>query len=265
MKPFEELQEYAMNLGTPQDVLEHLTPIQYAAKYGNLAFLEEHLATQDETEKEALLALKNKGGGLTALHLAAFYGQVEVVNLLLNLGACVDSLSQLQRLPIQSAFSHLNSKTTIMKLFHLLNKEARLLLHADFNGDTVAHLSALLDIPEILNTLQRSHEALFLKKNNQSRTPLLVAICHQSKTSLPLLLNNKAITIKDCKERNALHYATLFGTTDCISIVLPHFDINAPDGEGSTAIEFAMTLHDATKIKLLQEAGAHIRVQRGYT
>lgn len=256
MTNLDNLHQNSGPLDKQQKKLENLTPIQFAAKYGEPTFIAEQLALLNDKHRKEVLDMQDEISGLTALHFAARYGQIEVAKILLSYGASPDVQTKLQQLPVQSAFSDKNSKTIIIELFNLLNKNPAYLEHTNYNGETVAHLAAQMDIPEILSIIKEEDETLLNKKNNQSMTPLLVAILNNSIHSIPILLNTKSIKIKDSKSRNALHYATIYGNDACLSLIMPHFNINAPDGEGLTSMDFAVKQQDSEKIKVLKEAGA---------
>ncbi len=253
MTALDQLHQHRVPLNQPHQGLDNLTPIQFAAKHGETAFLDEQLSSLNETEKRAVLTVKNEGGGLTPLHFAAIYGHVEAVKMLLSHHAPTDSLTTLQQLPIQCALNQNTLKPVIIELFNALNNDKNNLRHGNFNGDTVAHLAAELDIPELLAIIQQENGSVLNKKNNQSRTPFLVAVLNNSIASIAFLLKTTSMSIKDSRHRNGLHYAALYGTTDCLTMVSPYFDVNVKDGEGKTPLAFLNDVEHSEKINILTE------------
>ena len=249
----EKLSQYANALDTPQSSLEDLNPIQFAAKYGEVDFIVESLARLPKTQVETILKQKTPRGGFTALHYAAYFGQRDCVQILLNFGAEISQVTNLQQLPIQLALINKNiARETRNELFQLLNLDSLLLTYANLNGDNVAHLAAEANLPDILLTLSTSNDKIFNSKNKQGLVPLLVSILNRSMSSTRILMeHNPSLQEKDSKNRNALHYAALFGDIACVSLLLPHFDLKQHDNDGNSAYDYLAKRKDPAFTELL--------------
>lgn len=255
MNPLEILNTEKHRLDTNYEKLEGLTPIMYAAKYGLGTYIDKNLSGLDDVLKSQILA-KTNVGGLTALHFAARYGQLKETELLLKHGASPFIHSKLGQLPIHSAFTQNKDLQSMKEIFNRLSVYKQTLSLANNYGDTVAHFAAERGLVDVLTTLHSIDADLLNKKNGHGRTPLLTAISSNQAEATRYLLGIGDKTITDNRGRNALHYATLYGSTEVFSMVLPCIPVNHCDNEKYTALQYATDNKQQDKISLLLNAGA---------
>ncbi len=249
----DKLIPHTTSLDLPQADLENLTPLQFAAKYGVISFIEERLSSIDPSQLPEILEKQTAQGGFTALHYATFFGHRDCVEALLKYGASVHKLTGLQQLPIHLALiSPKNDKETKLALFTLLNTDPINLSQPNRLGDTVAHLAAESNLPEILAAIKTMNERVLSAKNRQGMTPLLVSLLNQSTNAMSVLMDDSpALQEKDSKERNALHYAALYGNKHCVEALLPYFDKNSRDHDGKKASDYAAQRNDLAMLAIL--------------
>lgn len=255
MTPLKTLNEENYQLDKNYKELEGLTPIMFAAKYGLGTYIDEKLSGLSNSLKSQILA-KTNDGGLTALHFAARYGNLEETQLLLELGASPCISSKLGQLPIHSAFSQNKDLRSLRDVFDCLSVYKQTLSVSNKNGDTVAHYAAQRGLVDVLTTLHSIDNTLLNNKNDLGRTPLFIAILSNQAEATRYLLNVCEKTITDNRARNALHYATLYGSKEVFSIVLPCLPVDLSDNEKFTALQYAIESKQLDKVSLLLAAGA---------
>lgn len=253
----DRLSQYTTSLDRPQADLEDLTPIQFAAKHGVVSFIEERLASSDPSQLPMILEKQTVLGGFTALHFAVFFGHIACADALLKYGASIYTLTNLQQLPIQLALnSPRNNKETQFVLFTLLNNDPENLNHRNLLGDTVAHLAAASNLTNILKIIKASNENSFCIKNKQGLTPLLISLLNHSTSATNILMDTPAaLQEKDANERNALHYAALYGNARSVEALLPYFDRDSRDNNGNKASDYASQRKDPAMLAILGGTG----------
>lgn len=252
MTIYEQLKQFENDLETPQESLERLTPIQYAAKHGEFRFITEQLVTKDPADQLRILEQKNVASGFTALHYAAYFGHAPCVEALLNLGASLHSVTQLQMKPIQLALTgNKGSREKQLQLFELLNRDPLALTHPNKNGDTLAHLAAEFDLHEIFTVIDKLNLKI---KNQQGLTPLLTSLLNNSISTVRLLSKTSSTQETDFRGRNALHYAALYSSAACLAVIAPYFESDTRDSDGYYAINYAERSKDPKKIEILTQA-----------
>ena len=248
----EQLKQFENDLETPQETLGWLTSIQFAAKHGKLEFIAEQLGTKDPRDQLRILGQQTKQGGFTALHYATYFGHVSCVKTLLELGASLHSVTLLQMKPIQLALTgNKNNRAKQIQLFELLNRAPLALSHPNMNGDTLAHLAAEFDLHEVLAVIDDANLNI---KNQQGLTPLLISLLNNSMNAVSQLSKTASIKEKDFKQRNALHYATLYSAPACMAHIVPYFENDVPDQDGYRALDYASRNKDTKKVEILTAA-----------
>lgn len=252
----EKLEKYADSLNIEQPELDNLNPIQFASKHGYADFIEQNLKKIHKNQWPSILELATSKGRFTALHYAAFLGHLNCALVLVSSGAKVTQLTSLQQLPIQLALTNKSiSRETKQAIFNVLNIDPTLLMHANLNGDTVAHLAAEANLPDILITIRQMNEKVLSIKNKQGQTPLLVSILNSSMSSARVLMEyTPSLQERDSKERNAMHYAALYGDIVCVSLLLPYFDLKQRDYDGNTAYDYLAKRQDPVFSEILSMA-----------
>lgn len=132
-------------------------PLLYAVADGDLP-------TVRTFPSVSLLTCKN-GDGWTPLHLASFFGRVEVADYLLSLGANVNSSTITRCTPL-----YLSIQRDQLQMVKFLVKAGADLEAKNDNGWTALHKAAYSDLPCIVKYLV-IHNANVYTLTNRNRTP----------------------------------------------------------------------------------------------
>lgn len=206
----------------PQEILPKLH--QYA-KSGDYAAMLSTLSNLNDDEKGKLLNEKSEKEGFTPLHFAAKFGKLQIVELLLSHGASTTVRSKALNLPIHVALNSEIDAAVAKDIFILLStKNPATLLYKGSHGDTVAHLAAEHSLIEVLERIYEMDSNVLVMKNQDHRTPLMMAISKKQDQSAHYLLNNTDITITDEWGNNAQYYADHWSTANIKEMVKMHFE-----------------------------------------
>ena len=218
--------------------LGNLTPIMFAAKHGEVEYIESKIKLLSIEQVQEFLE-KTTRPGLTALHFAALYGQVNSAKLLLSLGASQVAQSSLGHLPIHMSFNDKHSEDTINKLFDIFKDCDDALIRKTNSKETVAHFAASKGLISILEYLHSKKPDLLNVKDNQSMTPLLSAVLSNQIETVKYLHSNSDNQIATSSGQNALHIAAKFSTVEMLEFLLPLYDVDMIDNEKHTALDLA--------------------------
>jgi len=230
--------------------LEDFFPISYAAKYGDVEYIVSKLSKLDDKEKNRLLQLSSSQG-LTPLHYACVYGQVETAKALITCGASLYKATSLGLLPIHLIFGDRNDLNKCQVLFDLFLNRKDWIAKRTSSNETIAHFSAVKGAVEILKVIQSIAPELLNAKNNQSVTPLLAAVLNNQIEAAKYLLANSDIHLSNSKGQNALHTAVLASSVETMLAVLPYFDIHTTDNEKNSALDLARKYGHGDKEEVL--------------
>ena len=216
-------------------------------------------------------------GGDTALCSAAYYGDLEMVHVLLDLEADVNDGGMNNWPPIYSA-SHGPYPWYSPTSFNnpqLLPDVARLLLErgADVNaridhlrdeGRTPLHAAADLGRVEVAHVLLE-YGANVGAEDNKGRTPLHDAMNYRTikkfgkvEVVRVLLEHGANVGAEDNEGRTPLHLAAKCGEIEVVRLLLEHgANIGAEDDGGETALQVASAVGDDETMKLLLEHDAN--------
>lgn len=235
--------------------------------------------------------------GTGVLHVAAKYGNAEIVALFLQAGANIEMLDNFRRTPLHYATLSQSLET----MGCLLRKHAfadardtygRTPLHvaaADGNEAVIALLLEEEDedidtdakdrdgrTPLLLAARHGRFDAVatfaenqrhsfnFNAKDNQRHTALHLAVMYNHPAIVKLLLHGRVLDVhsRDHEGLNAMHIAASMGAAEILSMLLPHYhDKNQRDLQGRSALFHAVEKGHEEASVLLLKAGADIELR----
>jgi ankyrin repeat protein len=172
--------------------------------------------------------------GRTALHIAAFKSDFDVVQMLVDI-----------------AHIAVNSRD---------KKDCTPLHYAMHDGDQESHDDVSLCAERLLE-----RGADVEAQNNRGSTPLHLAASKTSEKSVRLLIKNGAmINLQNNKSQTALHKASRHGHLDIVRLLLDHkADIDLQDNHGSTPLHLAIYHMSREAVQLFLDRGADVTLQNG--
>ncbi|XP_058454154.1 uncharacterized protein LOC131432097 [Malaya genurostris] len=190
-----------------------------------------HIAIENEAKKVIEILLKHKQAtkmlrtsdffGQTALNLAIFYGNYEIVNILIEHGASVMAKDKYGRIPLHIAIEKKAKKVVEILLKH--EQTTEMLRTSGKYERTALHLAAIYDNYEILNILIE-HGASVMAKDEDGRIPLHIAIETNAKKVIEILLEHEQATemllTSDESEGNGLHLAAYYKKYELVNILI---------------------------------------------
>jgi len=228
--------------GSPCDAL------QQAAASGQVSDAEAILKAEPDLVK------CRDSRGWTALYVAAFNGQTEVIPMLVAHGAAVDAADQDGTTPLYSAAFRGNIDVVRALLEHGANIEAR-----DHDGFTPLNTAAWAGQTDVV-ALLLAHNANVNTRANTGATPLQGAAADGWVEVASLLLEHGAkVNAGDVHGFTPLHSAADHDQTDAAEILLAHgAEINARTDEGDTPLHWAARDNRMNAAALLLQNGAGI-------
>ena len=223
----------------------------------------------------------------TALHVAVEEKHADVVQVLIDAGADIETKNDEGRSPLHVA--SISGELTTVKMLVKAGADVRAtdaeretcLLFAAYFGhtDTVRYLVCLPEVDlnhqESTNctalhiAVKRKHAdvvevlidagADIETKNDEGRSPLHVASISGELTTMKMLVEAGAdVRATDAKRVTCLTLATYFGHTDTVRylVSLPEVDLNQQDCGNYTALHFAVQEKHADVVQVLIDAGA---------
>ncbi|XP_033647610.1 serine/threonine-protein phosphatase 6 regulatory ankyrin repeat subunit B-like isoform X1 [Asterias rubens] len=194
--------------------------------------------------------------GQTAAHIAVWGQRTDILKLLLRNGACshLTDHSKVTVIAAASASHNPEILSLIVEEGDKINPE--ILDISDDDGVTplmIAGRKGSYQIVEMLIDLGASLEAT----DKSGKTAMHHTIEHHHNDCVKMLIeaDPSLAALTDSEGRNALHLATIDGDIELIQLVLPHVDINAMDNEQHSAIHWATVCGLYNCISLLIESG----------
>ena len=238
--------------------------------------------------------------GRTALHIAAFKSDFEVVQMLVDTAHIdVDCQDNRGCTPLHYAMhdgdheSH--NDVQVSRCVELLLNRGANVETQNIHGSTPLHLAAFKMSEKVVRSLITNGANINLKNNesqtalhkasrrghleiaqllldhkanidlqdNNGSTPLHLAIGHMSREAIRVFLNHGAnVTLQNDKGHVVLHQAVRRGHPDIIQLILSGANVDALDNDRSTPLHLAASEAEALSgAQLLLEHGANINVQ----
>jgi ankyrin repeat protein len=265
-----------------QDLVEHLI-VKYPQQVNTIgghyvtplvaALAGRHFQTAELLHQNGAHVNVHGKNGETALCSAAWYGDLEMVQLLLNLEADVNDRGFGNWTPRYNASQGPGPGISHISYYNpqLFPDVARLLLErgADVNariengsdddpeGNTPLHTAADNGRVEVAHVLLECG-ANVGAEDNKGRTPLHVAAKHREVETVRLLLEHGAnVRAEDNEGTSPLHIAAKFGKIEAVRMLLEHgANAGAEDNKGRTPFRMASAAGEEETMKLLLEHGA---------
>lgn len=250
MSQYESLMLRKYDLETVYDDLDNLAPLSYAAKHGLIEFIEASLLSVSP-EKLKLIINQTDVYGLSALHYACRYGQVEIATLLIAYGAVSQPTRSLGLYPVHMIFSDKNDEAKSAALLLLFPKKA--ISEKTFLNEGVAHMAAAKNFVSILKMIKEIDPYLLIAQDNFSMTPLLTAVTHNQIDATKYLLEASDFNQRNSKSQNALHVAAKSSNAQMFELLLPYFDFTVLDGEGHSALDLVKATQQTEKENLMTQ------------
>jgi len=195
-------------------------------------------------ENDILIDPDAKKSGLRPLHLAAKYGYMEIIDILINHGASLDAKDPDGKTPLMTALH--NHRYQSARLLLDMGADPDII---DNNGQTALHLVALDKRTEheaninIIETLI-NHKASMNLVDSSGQTPLMKAIKNMHNIIVNELLGCGANHNTGHNSFPPLHLASKRGNNDAIRLLMSHgARINALNRYGGTALHLAVYCH----------------------
>lgn len=210
------------------------------------AVTERDIFTVKDLVDEGIDINQKNQAGKTALHLAVERGCLEMVTLLVNLKADVNSVDNAGC----SAFRY-SSDLRISKLLieHGLDVNAQ-----DKNGGSHLFYAVLNGKTDLVHLLLENKADINAMDKYQV-TALWTAAAYGKTESLQLLLEKKAdVNIPDYQGRTPLYMAAFYGNTQIVELLLKaHADPSIKNKDGLTALEIATQKNHEKIVHLLKK------------
>lgn len=259
----------------------HQTAMHYAAKAGNVAIINYLIA------RKAALNKADKIGN-TPFHVAARHGSVSIMDVLLKHNIDINQSPGLVGSPLHTAVIS-DSKISVLYLI----EHGADVNYKDFNGATVLHNAAGSSKVDIIGLLLK-HGAKINEPSKGLGTPIFLAVSNNKPETVKFLLKNGADINHNSKELGTpLFFAIQRGHKEVVNLLLEkgadtnvkHNDftpliltayngytgiansllshgaeVDAINGQGMTALVFAVAYNYVPLVKILINSGADINV-----
>jgi ankyrin repeat protein len=224
-----------------------LPSLHYAAKVGNTEVVKILL------DKGAAVNTVNQMG-VMPLHYAALSGHIELVKMLLDKDAAVNTANQMGVTPLHYAAYYGHAKIVEM----LLEKGAAVDAKEIYGGSLPLHIAAENGHVKVVEALLEANAATLDAKNVNSLTPLHYAAQNGHAEVVRVLLERGAdFNATAEKGITPLHFAAKNGRTEVVRVLLEKgADFNATDEKNLTPLHFAATNGHVEIVKALLEKGA---------
>ena len=240
-----------------EDKTSYSDKIQYASKNG----FDRYLSQQITPCVDALN--KPNTGGMTPLHLAAAFGHVHTVNVLLEHGADPTRLNLNKQSPLFSALllpiAHApECIANKEKIFRALYQAAPCnLAHQDSSGNTLFHQMASHHFVTLLQYMMPKDTAALLISNNAGKYPIHLAVLANELDIVKALMEIPGVMhLADSAGHVALHCAAQYGSPAIAGLCCQATDdLSIIDSEGKTPWMLAFEEHRTDILDIFREHG----------
>lgn len=189
------------------------------------------------------------------LQQAIIYDKPDIVKVLLDNGADINLLDNINMSPLNTAINE--NKTEIANL--LIERGANV-NYKNIFGITSQHLAARNKNSSVLKNLLSKKEIEIDPMDGTGASPLIYASIKGDIECMKILLDNGAnINVIDINGRSPIFYALDSGKIDALKLLIDNgADLNQKDKNEITLLDFAMKNQDFEVIKLLLENGVDI-------
>ena len=226
---------------------EGCTPLMVAVFYGKLHALQWFL------EKGAAVTCEDNRGWNT-LHYAAQGGDTDIISLIHTHLPNIESRTNGGTRPLMvAAFC---DKLHAVQWF--LEKGAAV-TYKDNRGWNTLHYAAQGGDTDIISLIHTHLPNIESRTNGGTRPLMVAAFCDKLHAVQWFLEKGAAVTYKDNRGWNTLHYAAQGGDTDIISLIHTHLpNIESKTGEGYTPLMVAALCGKLHSVKWFLEKGATV-------
>ncbi|XP_071098269.1 serine/threonine-protein phosphatase 6 regulatory ankyrin repeat subunit A-like [Haliotis cracherodii] len=229
------------------------TPVMTAADFGHMNIFDFLVS------KGCDLSVVDANGD-NILHVACYCGNVDMVMHLISQKVCgIESRGKYGRTPIMQAafFGRID-------VFELLLNEGADLSVADDDGDNILHVACLGGNVAMVKVIVSKDVLPLESRGKYGRTGVMHAANKGHRDVLDLLVTNGCdLSVMDSNKDNVLHLATKGGSVDTLHYILSQkvLDIDAKGQYGQTAlIKAARTSHTSVVDLLLSEGSSKLAV-----
>ena len=199
----------------------------------------------------------------TALHWAAYYGYIKIVDALIHVpNVNLNSRNEQGYTPL-----HVAVMSGMKESVRLLIEVGADINITNNNQWTALHRAAYYGYNNIVDMLIHTPHVNVNLRNEYGQTPLYVAVDRGREQSARLLIDAGAdIKISNHKQRTALHLAASNGHSSIVGelIKVPHLNLNVRNENGQTPLHVAVINGMVASARLLIDAGADINIPDKY-
>jgi ankyrin repeat protein len=210
---------------------------------------------QSQIEKKPERAFELTPEGDNPLNVAAFYGETEMVRLLLSKGADINAQDRWGDTPLHTAISLERLPTATL----LLDSGANIAIR-NRHGQTVLHKVAMTQWVDFTQKLLAAGAKVGAGDNKQETALHYVAMRSDVSVARVLVQSGANVNAKSSEKNTPLHLAARRGAPlELITFFIEKgADINAANETGSTPLHLACSFGKIEAIELLVKKGANV-------